>query len=210
GNLVMRTCGRWCIAGSHEAHFETYDLQYQPHRAGPLKTVAGTDGWGISSSSKVPDQAWEVVKLLSGPDAAIDMVQLGGNIPALRSVAEMSIFAESGPPNSAIFYESLDYAATVPSPRNFNVIEPILNRHYATIWNGERGVEEALIAAHEELQAEMDKLQAAYLHTSTHVLRTAVSIHIGCCFQSASTIGSRHERKRIDQAARAASSRKSC
>ncbi len=161
GNLVMRTCGRWCIAGSHEAHFETYDLQYQPHRAGPLKTVAGTDGWGISSSSKVPDQAWEVVKLLSGPDAAIDMVQLGGNIPALRSVAEMPIFAESGPSNSAIFYESLDYAATVPSPRNFNVIEPILNRHYATIWNGERGVEEALNAAHEELQAEMDKLQAA-------------------------------------------------
>jgi len=159
GNLVMRTCGRWCIGGSLEAKFETYDLQYQPHAAGPLKTVAGTDGWGISTSSKNPQQAWEVVKLLSDADASLDMVKLGGNIPALRSVAEKPEFAEFGPANTAIFYESLDFAATVPSPTNFNIIEPILNRHYATIWNGEKSVEEALQAAHDELQPEMDKLK---------------------------------------------------
>ncbi|MEZ4711155.1 MAG: sugar ABC transporter substrate-binding protein [Caldilineaceae bacterium] len=159
GNLVMRTCGRWCISGLLGADFTSYDLQYQPHRAGPLKTVAGTDGWGVSTSSSSPQEAWEVVKLLSGPDASLDMVQLGGNIPALRSVAEMPEFAEYGPGNTAIFYESLDFAATVPSPTNFNIIEPILNRHYATIWNGEKSVEEALQAAHDELQPEMEKLQ---------------------------------------------------
>lgn len=161
GNLVMRTCGRWCISGSLEADFNTYDIQYQPHLNGPLKTVAGTDGWGISTSSKVPQEAWEVVKLLSGPEASLDMVTLGGNIPALRSVAEMPEFTEYGPANTALFYESLDYAATVPSPRNFNIIEPILNRHYASIWNGERTVEEALNAAQEELVPEMEKLQSA-------------------------------------------------
>ncbi|MBI3959458.1 MAG: sugar ABC transporter substrate-binding protein [Chloroflexi bacterium] len=159
GNLAMRTCGRWCIGGSLEADFDTYDLQYQPHNAGPLKTVAGTDGWGVSTSSKNPQEAWEIVKLLSGPEASLDMVKLGGNIPALRSVAQLPEFAEFGPANTAIFYESLDYAATVPSPTNFNIIEPILNRHYATIWNGEKSVEEALQAAHNELQPEMDKLQ---------------------------------------------------
>jgi len=159
GNLVMRICGRWCISGLLEAEFDTYDLQYQPHRAGSLKTVAGTDGWGIASSSKNPQAAWDVVKLLSGPEASLDMVQLGGNIPALRSIAEKPEFAEYGPANTAIFYESLDFAATVPAPNNFNIIEPILNRHYATIWNGEKRVEEALQAAHDELQPEMDKLQ---------------------------------------------------
>ncbi|HRJ45404.1 MAG TPA: sugar ABC transporter substrate-binding protein, partial [Caldilineaceae bacterium] len=159
GNLAMRTCGRWCISGSLEAEFDTYDLQYQPHNAGPLKTVAGTDGWGVATSSKNPNEAWEIVKLLSGPEASLDMVKLGGNIPALRSVAQLPEFSEFGPANTAIFYESLDYAATVPSPTNFNLIEPILNRHYATIWNGEKSVEEALQAAHDELQPEMDKLQ---------------------------------------------------
>ena len=49
----------------------------------------------------------------------------------------------------------------MPSPTNFNIVEPILNRNYATIWNGERTVEEALQAAHDELQPEMDKLKQA-------------------------------------------------
>ncbi|HXF60703.1 MAG TPA: sugar ABC transporter substrate-binding protein, partial [Caldilineaceae bacterium] len=160
GHLAMRTCGRWCIGGSLAENFTSYDLQYQPHAAGPFKTVAGTDGWGISSSARDPNAAWEVVKLLSGTEASLDMVRAGGNIPALRSVAEMPEFTEYGPPNTAIFYESLDYAKTVPSPTNFNIVDPILNRHYQTIWNGEKTVEEALAAAHEEVQAEMDKLQA--------------------------------------------------
>ena len=161
GNLVMRTCGRWCIAGTFEAEFETYDIQYQPHQSGPLKTVAGTEGWGVSTSSENPQEAWEVVKHLSHSDTSIDLVKVGGSIPALRSVAAMPVFAEYGPPNTALFYESLDFAATVPSPTNFNIVEPILNRNYATIWNGERTVEEALQAAHEELQPEMDKLKQA-------------------------------------------------
>ncbi len=160
GNLVMRTCGRWCIGGSLEAEFDTYDLQYQPYRSGSTTTVAGTDGWGLASSAEDDQAAWEVVKFLSNKDASIDMVQLGGNIPALRSVAEMPVFAEYGPPNTAIFYESLDGARTVPSPTNFNVIEPIVNRHLETIWNGETSVEEAVMACHEELQPEMDKLKA--------------------------------------------------
>jgi multiple sugar transport system substrate-binding protein len=159
GHLAMRTCGRWCIAGLQNENFTTYDLQYQPHKSGPLKTVAGTDGWGVSTSTKTAPEAWEVVKFLSNSDAAVDMVKSGGNIPALRSVAEMPVFTEFGPANTKIFYESLDVAATVPSPQNFNVIDPILNRHYQTIWNGEKTVEEALAAAHVELQAEMDKLK---------------------------------------------------
>jgi multiple sugar transport system substrate-binding protein len=159
GHLAMRTCGRWCIAGLLNEDFTTYDLQYQPHKSGPLKTVAGTDGWGVSTATKAAPESWEVVKFLSNTDAAIDMVKSGGNIPALRSVAEMPVFTEFGPPNTKIFYESLDAAATVPSPTNFNIIDPILNRHYQTIWNGEKTVEEALAAAHVELQAEMDKIK---------------------------------------------------
>lgn len=179
GHLVMRTCGRWCISGSLNEGFTTYDLQYQPHRSGPFKTVVGTDGWGISTSTKTPDEAWTVVKFLSNKDASIDMTKAGGNIPALRSVAEMPIFAEYGPPNTAIFYESLDFAKTVPSPKNFNIIDPILNRHYQTIWNGEKSVEEALIAAHAEVTAEMEKLQAGRASFASAGLGT-LAMACGC------------------------------
>ncbi|ACZ43367.1 extracellular solute-binding protein family 1 [Thermobaculum terrenum ATCC BAA-798] len=159
GHLVMRTCGRWCIGASLAEKFTSYDLQYQPHKSGPYKTVVGTDGWGIATMSQHPNEAWKAVKVLSGKTASRAMVELGGNIPALRSVAEEPAFREYGPENTEIFYESLDYARTVPSPPNFNIIEPILDRHYSTIWNGQKTVQEAVKLAHQELQAEMDKLK---------------------------------------------------
>jgi len=158
-HLATRTCGRWCIGGSLDVGFETYDLQYQPHKSGPLRTVAGTDGWGMTTVCPNPEPAWEILTLLSSYEASMDMVKIGGNIPTLRSVSETPEFREYGPPNTAIFYESLDYADTVVSPPNFNIIEPVLDRNYAGIWNGEVSVEDAVRAAHEELQMEMDKLK---------------------------------------------------
>ncbi len=157
-HLAMRTCGRWCIAGSLTEKFTDYDLQYQPHKSGKIRTVAGTDGWGIAAASRYKDEAWQVVKHLASKETSLDMVKLGGNIPTLRSVAEMPEFKQYGPPNTAIFYASLDAAKTVVAPANFNIIEPLLDRHYATIWNGEKTVQEVVQAAHVELQAEMDKL----------------------------------------------------
>ncbi|MBK8799772.1 MAG: hypothetical protein IPM07_27260 [Anaerolineales bacterium] len=59
----------------------------------------------------------------------------------------------------SIFWESLDYAALVTSPINFNIVDPLMQRWYAKIWNGEMSVEEALAGADVELQAEMDKLK---------------------------------------------------
>ena len=88
----------------------------------------------------------------------------------------MPIFAEYGPANTAIFYESLDYAKTVPAPKNFNIVDPILNRHYQTIWNGEKSVEEALAAADAEVRVEMEKLQAgrsSFAGVSTNKLAAA-------------------------------------
>ncbi len=158
GNLVMRTCGRWCISGLLQNKFTDYDLTYQPHKVGPFTTVAGTDGWGVSSKSKTPNEAYTVAALLSGPGPSLEMVKLGGNIPALRSVSEKPEFAKFGPANTKIFYESLSGAKALPAPVNFNVIEPLVDRNLAPIWNGEVTVEEGLAKAHAELQAEMEKI----------------------------------------------------
>lgn len=159
GNLLMRTCGRWCIEGMQKNEFNDFDIVYQPHKSGDTITVAGTDGWGIATKSKNLNEAFFVAKELSGPECALAMIKLGGNIPALRSVAEKPEFLSSGPKNSKIFYDSLDGAKAVPAPTNFNIIEPLMDRHLAPIWNGEASVEDAMKAAQVELQAEMDKIK---------------------------------------------------
>lgn len=159
GNLVSRTCGRWCISGLLKNEFKDYDLVYQPHKSGPIVTVAGTDGWGVSTKTKAPNEAFIVAAALSGKGPSLEMVKLGGNIPALKSVADMSEFMQYGPKNTKIFYESLAGAKALPAPTNFNIIEPLVDRNLAPIWNGEATVEEGLKRAHDELSAEMEKIK---------------------------------------------------
>jgi ABC-type glycerol-3-phosphate transport system substrate-binding protein len=114
GNVAMRTCGRWCIAGLLQNKFTDYDLVYQPHKSGSILTDAGTDGWGVCSKSKTPNEAFTVAAALSGPEISLAMTKLGGNIPALKSVAAMPEFAQYGPKNTAIFLSNPWWTAISP------------------------------------------------------------------------------------------------
>jgi multiple sugar transport system substrate-binding protein len=160
GNVVMQTCGRWCIAGLLKNNFTDYDLVYQPHKSGNVVTVAGTDGWGVATQTKHPNEAYAVAAALSSEGPSLEMVKLGGNIPALRSVADKPEFTKYGPANTKIFYESLDGAKALQAPTNFNIVEPIVDKTFEPIWNGEISVAEGLAKGHKELQAEMDKLKS--------------------------------------------------
>ncbi len=53
----------------------------------------------------------------------------------------------------------LSGAKALQAPVNFNVIEPIVDRNLAPIWNGEISVADGLAKAHTDLQAEMDKIK---------------------------------------------------
>ena len=99
--------------------------------------------------------------MINGPDYC-KAYQPYQPVQARRSVVDREEFlnlALPSPADMTIFYDSLDYADFVPSPPNFNVIDPTLQRWYAQIWNGEIGVEEAVAGAHKDLQAEMDRLK---------------------------------------------------
>ncbi len=159
GNLVMRTCGRWCFGASLAEGFETYDIQYQPYQSVRIaRTSAPTAGASRLRLRTIRRRGSRQVPVQPGCGDRYGAVgrQRAGPTPA----SEMPVFAEYGLANTALLYKSLDYAKTVPSPTNFNIIEPVMNRHLETIWNGEKTVDEAVQAMHVELQAEMDKIKA--------------------------------------------------
>ena len=142
--------------------FTDYRFQYYPHKAGPLKTVVGVSGTCIATMSQHPDEAWEVVKILHTREMHLNQIVTSGSLPGRTSVAQSEEFlnlSAPAPADMSIFLESLDYADTVPSPPNYNIVDPLLRRWYSQVWNRELGVEEALAGAHEELQAEMDLLK---------------------------------------------------
>ena len=161
-HVAMVQCGGWCINSYREAEFYDYKLQYFPHNQGPLKTVVGVGGDGIATLARHPDLCWEVLKLVNSTEYQLEYIQFNTSPMSRRSVVETPFFTDRALPSPAdmgIFYDSLDYADFVPSPPNFNLIDPLLRRWYSQIWNGDITVDEAVTGAHAELQAEMDKLK---------------------------------------------------
>ena len=163
GHQAMRTCGGWCINGAKSDEFYDFALQYQPHKSGPLKTNIGIGAYCLATITDAEEAAWNVIKVLNGYDMQLSWVVVDGAPPSRKSVAESKEFmalAEPSPhADMSIMWESLDYGQVIPAPPNFNLTEPILSRYYSQIWNGELSVEEAVQGAHEEIQAEMDKMK---------------------------------------------------
>jgi len=164
-NLVMRECGGWCIGGYLENNLNTFDFQYNPHKAGNLKTVVGAAGELMTTLTKNPDATWEVIKVLALPEIMKGhMVMYGapaGRLSLLNS-PEFLEMASPATPDMGIFVRSLDFAKVDPCPPNLNITDPLLNRWYSQIFNGELSVEDGVKGAHEELQAEMDIMKTQY------------------------------------------------
>jgi multiple sugar transport system substrate-binding protein len=162
GHQAMRGCGGWCISGAKNAEFYDFKMQYYPHRAGPLKAPYGVEGEGMTTMSAHPDAAWEVLKLLNGPEISMNMLLLQGSPQSRRSVMESDTFmnhAQPSPADMSIFWESFDYGKLLQAPINYSVVDPLLVRWYSKLWNNELTVDEVVVGCHEELQAEMDILK---------------------------------------------------
>ena len=162
GHVAMLGCGGWCIGGFKSQEYYDFNFDYYPHQSGPLKTVIGMGGYGVATMTANPEDAWSVVKVILSPEGQIQYTTVDGSPPARNSVAASDIFMTRAEPSEAdmgIFYESLEYAAPVPSPPNASYVSEIMDRYYSQIWNGEIGVEEAVVLAHEELQADMDRMK---------------------------------------------------
>ncbi len=162
GHVAMLACGGWCIGGFKSQDYFDFDFDYYPHKAGKLKTVIGMGGYSIATMTPNPEEAWSVVKVILSPEGQIQYTTIDGSPPARNSIAASDVFMTRAEPSKAdmgIFYESLEYAGVVPSPANASYVSEIMDRYYSQIWNGEIGVEEAVAAAHEELQTEMDRMK---------------------------------------------------
>jgi len=163
GHQGMRSCGGWCIGMYTSNDWYDFKFAYPPsNRGGPIKTDVGTAGETMTTMSQHPEEAWEVLKLLNGPEIQTSFLELYGSLQSRRSVVDTDTFRNlpgDSPADMSIFFESLDYAKRVVTPPNFTIIEPLLARWWEQIWAGELSVEEAVQGCHVELQAEMDRMK---------------------------------------------------
>jgi ABC-type glycerol-3-phosphate transport system substrate-binding protein len=153
GQVAFRFGGTWSESATREAGFN-WDFARMPvHPETGIRSVQlGSNGWSILTTSKYPDQAWELVKYLI-------------NEPGQRG------FMANGIPGSKTVVESTEYQEA-HAPQNINRViddfECCGHNYYPTpdcgewwaamgaeldlVWSGEATVEEATQKACEAVE----------------------------------------------------------
>jgi multiple sugar transport system permease protein len=97
--------------------WDVVPLPHQPRVVTDIATVA----WTMSSSTRHPDEAFELLRFLCGPSGQETIARMGLEIPSLKSVANSDAFLAGKPDHSQLFIDALQYAqiTELPSQREF-------------------------------------------------------------------------------------------
>jgi len=147
GEYAMIGAGGWPVNTFFQNGFSAYDVQLWPSNE-TYATVHGGNGFATTRAAQNPDLAWEFQKF-----AAQNFSQRS-SIPAVISTAQAWPI-EGGPPNQALFAESLEDYPTIPwfpAPAKYSDYEATTLRALQLIFADEVSVEQGLADAQVALE----------------------------------------------------------
>ena len=121
--------GRWKTPQWRHVTAFPVDCVPLPHAAGVAPaTELITNAWAISRGSRHPQEAFDLMRFLCGPDGQADAARLGIAIPSLKSVAESAAFLQPGmlPKHTPIFLQGIEDARIEQFPRQASEFQQVL------------------------------------------------------------------------------------
>ncbi|MFB3895276.1 MAG: sugar ABC transporter substrate-binding protein [bacterium] len=157
GKVGMCTYGRWmCMDFKHITAFkwDVSVLPYKKKRATALFTVC----YAISKKCPYPEEAWQLIKFLTGPEGQIATAESGHAISTLRTLADSPHFLEApvlpkGLNNHA-HLDGIPYAQPTPSSPMYREIDTLIGRELDLMWRGQRSPKETI----QRIQPQVEKL----------------------------------------------------
>jgi len=165
GKVAMQPGGRWQTAiykreipPAEEGGFR-WDTVWLPvpERDGPRRYQIASEAWGIYRGSKSIEEAWKVLKWLSGPGGSAVLGQMGGAVPAIKTVAYSPDFLDSNPPSregNLMWLEGLDYAVWQPREPKWAKVMKMMEQTFKLGLSGERPYKELSL----ELKPKLDRI----------------------------------------------------
>ena len=128
GNLGMLRNGTWAFAQYRTSITDfNWDVTYWPRHSDVPQSggYLGPDNIAIGSTTQHPDEAWEFVKFVIGPEGQEILGRGGRSIPALNDAARRFFIDPTVPPRNAeaIVLGAEGYGRLVPRIYNFRQME---------------------------------------------------------------------------------------
>src|SRR6266496_3720461 len=90
--------GHWTYESNRQALDDNLLVLPAPNLGKGAKTGMGSWNWGLTSSCKTPDAAWQVLNFILSPSEIARMTNANGAVPARKSViAQSQLYAANGP-----------------------------------------------------------------------------------------------------------------
>ena len=124
-------------------------------------TTLSAQGYGISSFTEHPEEAWKLVRFLTGPTSQTKLAMGGRSVPARVSAAQSRVFLDFPGKlsiNNRAFIDSLFYARPLQTAPCWAEVERIVAEETDLLFSSGKGLaRDSLIRA----QSRSDKLMAA-------------------------------------------------
>lgn len=156
GDAAMIVDGRWRVAPllSSESVDFNWDVALFP--AGSAGSVIDVDGsgWGISSTSDSPDEAWQVIEFISSADAMTAFTEAGIIIPARRSVglSESFISPDIAPASDEIFITANETGIPTETFEGFGEFLNLMNEGLSEVWLCQTSVADGLAQVERDIE----------------------------------------------------------
>src|SRR6266480_3229625 len=115
GRSALSWIGHWVYPAYSQALGDNLLVLPAPNLRTGAKTGMGSWNWGITSSCKTPDAAWQVLNFRLSPNEIARMSNANGAIPARKSViAQSRLYAPNGPLYVFVQQHQMDIAEPRP------------------------------------------------------------------------------------------------
>lgn len=160
GKVAMQSGGRWQTAIykreiKDRFRWDTVWLPI-PEKGAKRRYQINSEAWGIYRGSQEIEEAWKVLKWISGPKGSVVLGRIGGAVPAVKSVAYSPDFLDSYPPSregNLMWLEAMKYAVWPPLGPEWAKIEQMMQQTFQLGWNGEKPFKDLAI----ELKPKLDR-----------------------------------------------------
>jgi len=154
GAVGMNMAGPWFRPGLVENKPFNWTLRLYPRptaESDPPISVLYTDQWGMSADTEHPDEAWELLKFLSGPEGQGIWSEIYGSrsIVPIQEIANSDAWlgygGEEHREDNQTILDQLE--RTVPPPTNFGngaELENIWNEQFELVMVGQQDVDTAI------------------------------------------------------------------
>lgn len=155
GKLAMYPIGPWAIGPFQDTEF---DWDAIVHPGGTRKsTFLFSNCYAVTKDTKNPEEAWELIKFLTGAEGSTIRQKGGYEIAANKEASKYFKNPEMKPENDQAFLDAVEHAIPLPATEKWPEINDIVSKNLEYAERGEMTAEDAMIKACEGINEILTK-----------------------------------------------------